>query len=73
VANNRRHPEWQFCGQWSDFTQNVFGGNMWLNNIFCAIFGRSATMLAINPQMKFQKLRQFWIKIPQIGIFVVLM
>jgi hypothetical protein len=50
-------------------TQNFFGENIGLKNIFGGIFGRSVTISAIKPQMKFQKLGKFWVKIQKFGIF----
>jgi hypothetical protein len=42
---------------------------MALKNIFGGIFGRLATIFAINPQIKLKKLKKFWVKIQKIGIF----
>jgi hypothetical protein len=41
-------------------------------NIFLGgIFGQSSTISAAKPQMKFQNLRKCWVKIQQIGIFLI--
>jgi hypothetical protein len=37
-------------------------------NIFCGIFGQSAKILSAEPQIKFQNLRKFWVKIQKMGI-----
>jgi len=58
------YQEHVMVGFWSIF----FGRTMGQKNIFGGIFGRSAEILAAQPQMKFQKLEKRRVKIPKICI-----